>query len=225
MRTYIIYRKSLFFKTIAYVLVCMGLGILFLEVFKSPFLTIVDFIAMVIPLFLMPLLLKKFTREMLIELDSDRFRFTILGGTQERDILVSLPGLKSYTIYYPNDKLVSMQFNFRGGKSTEFTFFQKKKDASAADSNEIVESIRKTIIEYNAHVDDKQKISLCPSFYASRIGLYFIVALSVLLTIGILFAASYKEKSLPIAFIFGLLLVFQLMIRRRKDLNFYNSIK
>jgi len=223
MRTHIIYRKELFAKVILYLCVCGGTGIVLLNLARKPWLPTFALIAMVAPLLLMPALLRSFTREMYIDIKPGGFELKVFDKRGERIQVIELSQLDSYTIQIPNDKFVSIRFIRNGARTIELSFFQQKKELSDEDTSEVISSIRKSILDYNSRPGINKQITLQPSFYASNAGLYTIVALSAVLLAGILAAAYWKGKSVPVAFAFGSILVLQMVLRRRKELQRYNN--
>jgi hypothetical protein len=223
MQTHIVYRRELFLKAMVYLIVCLGVEIVLIEVVRSTAISIVGLIIMVLPLALLPLLLGVFTREVSIDLHPDQFNFEIRNKKGPVEKVIRLSELDSYSIQFPTDRFSSIRFNVSDGKSHEFSFFKQKKDVSDVDAAELIESFRRVINDYNSRREITRRITLRPSFYASNGGLYLIIGLSVFLFAGILLA-FYKGKSVPLAFLFSLILIFQLIWKRWKELQYYKSI-
>jgi hypothetical protein len=220
MHTHIIYRKELFVKGIAYVIVCLLLEIVFLYVVKSRTVCIILLIAMVLPLPFMSLLLNAFTRETDVELNHDYFNFGITDKGNKLEKRIDLTELEYYSIQFPNNKFISVRFWLRSGKANEFSFFREKREGDI-NTNELIESLRSSIRTFNSRPGIAKKIALRPSFYASNGGLYSIVALSLFFLAGIILASFYREKSVPVTFVFSLILIVQMILKRKKDLQYY----
>jgi uncharacterized membrane protein len=223
MQTHIIYRKELFLKVMIFILVTLGVDILLSEVVKLTVLSISGLIILVLPLLLMPLLFRAFTRQVHIELDSEQFNFEIVEKADRTNKVISMSSLESYSIQYPNERFCSIRFNTSDGKSQEFSFFTRKRDPADMDSAELLEIFRKSIYNYNSRKEVIRKIVFRPSFYARNEGLYCIIGLSVFLFVGICIASFYKGKTIPLTFLASLALIVQLIQKRSKDLNYYKK--
>lgn len=223
MNTRIIYRKKFFAITIFYLIVCLLLMIVFLYVVRSTFISVFLAIAMVLPVVFIPSLFKVFTREVIIELDPDQFSFKIMEKNEEVEKKIVLSELKSYSIQFPNDKFSFVRFWLRSGKVTEFSFYSKETEPNV-DTSVLIDSFVKRIRAYNERPTITEKINLRPSFYATRMGLYCIIALSVFFLIGLLIADFYSKKAISLAFVFSFVLILQLILKRRKDLAYYNQM-
>ena len=206
-----------------YILVTLGVDIVLLEVVKLTVLSVIGLIILILPLPLMPLLFRAFTRQMHIELESDQFNFEIEGKVDRINKVIIMSSLESYSIQYPNERFCSIRFNTSDGKSKEFSFFTKKRDPADTDSAELLEIFRKSIYNYNSRKEITRKIFFRPSFYARNAGLYCIIGLSVFLFMGICIASFYKGKTIPLTFLTSLLLIAQLIQKRSKDLEYYKK--
>jgi uncharacterized membrane protein len=223
MQTHIIYRKEFFLKVMIYILVTLGVDIGLLEVAKLTALSVIGLIILVLPLPLLPLLSRVFTRQVHIELDSDQFNFEIEEKAGRINKLISMSSLESYSIQYPNERFCSIRFNTSDGKSQEFSFFTRKRDPADKDSEELLEIFRKSIYSYNSRKEITRKIYFLPSFFARNAGLYCIIGLSVFLFVGICIASFYKGKTIPLTFLASLALIVQLIQKRSKDLKYYKK--
>jgi hypothetical protein len=224
MQSHIIYRRELFLKAMVYLIICLGVEIVLIEMVRSTAITVVGLIVMALPLVFLPWLLSAFTREVNIDLNPDQFSFEIMNKKGPEEKTIKLSELESYSIQIPTDKFNSIRFVGSNGKAHEFSFFKQKKDVSDVDSVELIESFKRAINDYNGREEISKKITLRPSFYASNVGLYCIIGLSVFLFAGILLV-FYKGKSVPLAFLTSLLLILQLVSKRRKELQYYKSIE
>lgn len=222
MQTHIVYRRELFAWAIGYLIVCLGAEIVLIEVVKSTAISLVGLMAMVLPLALMPLLLRVFTRDVNVDLSPDQFRFEIMNKKGPEEKIIKLSEIESYSIQFPTNKINCIRFNLTDGRSLEFSFLKHRKDVSVVDSVELIERFRSAIGEYNSGKAVVRKILLSPSFYASTKGLYCIIGLCVFLVAAILLA-FYKGKSVPLAFLFSLILVSQLISKRWKELQYNKS--
>jgi hypothetical protein len=207
-----------------YVLICFGIQIFFLEVVRTNIFSTIIVIAMVLPVPFIPLFLAMFTRLVYIELSPDQFNFEIMNRRGSVVKTIELSAIESYCIQFPSSRFASIRFNVNNGKSREFSFLRKKKGVSDVDATELIETFRKAINDYNSRKEIVRKILLRPSFYASNGGHYCIIGLSVLLSAGVLLAL-HKGKSVPLTFLTSLLLIFQLVSKRKDELRYYRSME
>lgn len=207
----------------SYVVFCLLLEVIFLYVVKSRAVSIILIIAMVLPLPFMSLLLNAFTRETEVKLTPEYFDFGIIINGNKLEKRIELAKLESYSIQFPNNKFTSIRFWLAGGEENEFSFFRKKKEGDA-DTTELIENFQALIHDYNNRLRLTKQIILRPSFYASNSGLYVIIGLSVFFLAGIFFAFFYSQKSMPITFVFSSILILQLILKRKKDLDYYKRL-
>ncbi len=180
---------------------------------------------MALPFLFMRILIKRFTRKISLQLYPDYFVTKIPDqGGNETEKKIDLDKLASYSIQFPNEKFSSIKFKLHNNDSFEYSFFQKKQNDGDSDGIELINSFHSMIKNYNSTLNTN-KIEFKPSFYATNAGLTLIITLSVILVVAILLSYSYSQKSLPITFIFSFILILQLIIKRRKELNYYNSMR
>jgi hypothetical protein len=178
------------------------------------------------PFPLMRILIRRFTREICIQFHIGYFTVEIYdkkrGDSQRK---YKLNELISYSIQFPNDRFSSIKFWLINNKTIEYSFFQKKQSEKEVDTTYLFDAFHKLINDYNVSADDPNKISLRPSFYASSLGLFCIIGLSVAFLIAILLYSLDNVKSLPITFVFSLMLILQIIAKRKKELDYFRKIR
>ena len=199
----------------------MVLGILSVYLLKSRVVSIVLLILMVAPLFFLRLLVRKFTKKIAFTFYDDYF-ITVVDDKIENT--VSLNRIKSYCLQLPNERYNSIKLRTKDDKAIEYSFFQRKQNNEDTDADELIRQFRLLINDFNKK-SSTDRIELRPSFFASKQGQYTIVALVGLLIFGMILWAFFSEKSLPFTFVFSVLLIIQMMVRRKRELDYYKAIR
>ena len=225
MDTYIIFRKELFIKAMLYIVVCSIVGMASIYLIKSKILSIISVCMIVLPIPFFKLLLKKFTKKTVINLFDDSFVITIInsdGNEIQKEFI--LKEINSYSIQFPNDNYRSIKFNLRSGKTFEYSFFQKPRNEKETPAEKIIDSYNLLIKDYNK-VNNANQIQFKPSFYATSSGLLCIIGLSALFILATIVVMFKNEKVVPVTLFFGFILIIQLIMKRRKELIYYKSVK
>jgi hypothetical protein len=208
-----------------YVLVCTSLLVASNYLLKSKVINIILLIFLIIPLPIIKILLKAFTRKIFIQLEPAYITVEIInnreGQLQRR---LDLKDLKSYCIQFPNDKFNSIRFSLRNGKSFEYSFFKQKQSDEDIDTAQLIDAIQHLITEYNNSTTETSRISLVPGFYATFAGLLCIVGLSVSFAVAMFLFSLQNARSLPVTFLFSFLLIVQLIIKRKRDLDYFKKM-
>jgi hypothetical protein len=223
--TSVFYRKELFVKAILYILGCALLGIASTYWLKSIVISVICLIGMIGPVFFIGLIKRKFTRKIIFGIDRQQVKTTITDsdGKEEKGE-INLEEVESYSVQIPNDRFTSIKFNLRNGGSVEYSFFQKKQANDSITAEDLIDFFNQLIKAYNS-ASNKNKIELRPSFYATKAGLYCIVGLCVLLGVGLFLASFVKGKALPLSFLFAVILILQLMLKRKSELDYYKKMQ
>jgi len=222
MQIHILYRKEFFIKAITYILVCSLLGILSMYVIKSKPLSILFLMVMIIPIPFLKLLLNIFRKKMHLQIFFDHLQILIENHkgyqTEKR---IDFTDIKSYSVQFPSEKFSSIKFNLTTNKSLEYSFYNNAFSKEDIGVTELIDSVHESIKKYNR--SESNKILFVPAFYATTKGLVLISSLIIFLLIGVFLYALYSSKSLPVTFIFSLILIGQLLLRRNKDFNYYKK--
>lgn len=136
-----------------------------------------------------------------------------------------LKDIKSYTIQFPNDNFRSLRLDFYDHRKIEYTFFEKQKFEGDIDSTELIKSFHLLVQQYNLSNVAHSKIIYKPNFYATRLGLYVIIFLCVLLLFSIFLYSVHFKKNIPITFLFSFILIVQLVMKRKKGLEYFRKVR
>lgn len=225
MDAHIIFRKELFIKAILYIIFCSIIGLVSIYLVKSKILSIVSICLIVLPVVFIRVLLKRFTKKTVINLSDDRFIITIINSDRnEIQKEFKLKEILCYSIQFPNDNYRSIKFYLRDGKTFEYSFFEKPRNEKEVGAERIMDSYNLLIKNYNK-ASDANQIQFKPSFYATNIGLLCIIGLSALFFLAIAITMLKNEKAIPVTLFFGFILIIQLILKRKKELNYYKSVK
>jgi len=227
MNTHLVYRKQFFVKGVIYILICLLLGIIATYIIKSKAASIVLLCLMIMPIFFLQILMKLFIKEALIGIHVDSIILTIFDRKETmHKTTINFNDVVAYSIQLPTLKTADIKFYLKNGKSLSYSFSTAKKNAHYADGKEVITIFQESINKFNRLAPGDRRIFLRPSFYASTKGLTVIVILSILLIAAVLIVSSIKGiSSLPLSFLFTGLIIFQLLIKRKRELNYFNVMK
>ncbi len=220
----IFYRREMALKSGLFVIVNLLLLYLSNSILQNKMLSILFLIFAVLPIIFLKEVTKRYSYNANFILDDQRF--LVIVHKNKSDITFNyeynLNDIESYSIQFPTRKLFAIRLNFKNGNSKEYSIFKDIGDKNMEKS--LISAFHSMIQVYNNHISDSLKIHFCPSFYASFYGLLCIVAyfllLVVLITLQIIFVLGF----LPITIFFGSLLLLQIIIRRKSDIDYYNKI-
>ena len=227
MNTYIVYRKELFIKAIGYIIIWALIGLAATYLLKSRIISIACMIIMIAPIFFIRIIMKRFIRKIHVQLGLNHFTITTHKKNGEIDTrkTFELNELQSYSIQFPNNKFNSIIFKLIGGKRFEYSFFKNQKSDDQFPTDKLIESFHSLIHNYNSVKNREQKVIFKPSFFASRNGLLYIVGLVILFLVAIFLQLLYKPKTFPVTLLFGFLLIVQLVLKRKADINLYKRMR
>lgn len=195
-------------------LTCLFLSLKYLD---SQPLGILFFILIIAPFFFIKATMKFFTRKAVINLETDKISFDItkLTGDEGRETRAyNLPDLESYQIQFPNSRFVCLILKLRSGNKQVFSL--PRQGNTSENTNNVIESIHKFL--------EQHQIELAPSFFASKMGLYTIIGLLIILCIPFALAI-HENKNLPVTIFTSIALMAQIISRRVIDLRIYNKWK
>jgi hypothetical protein len=182
---------------------------------------------MILPLLLIKIVIRVFTRELLIEFKEDSFSIDILDKNREEvnNLEYDLKDICAYSVQFPNRRFCSIKFYFKSKTSKSYSFFREKLYDDQMDSEKLIELFQSQIKTYNRGVLPSERIIFEPSFWASSRGFAYIAGLVILLTLAICLHFLLASKTAPISLFFGFSLITQLILKRRADINFYRNMK
>ncbi|RAJ21005.1 hypothetical protein [Pedobacter cryoconitis] len=109
----------------------------------------------------------------------------------------------------------------REGGSVNYIFVEE----NYGEGDSLLSIIVKRIMGYNEISYPENKISLKKSLFATNIGTYIIILLVIGWICLLIFQIAYKQKSIPLSVIGGIMLFLQLLIQRKKDIATYEANK
>jgi hypothetical protein len=114
------------------------------------------------------------------------------------------------------DDSSEMKLYFRGGRKKRYNFLGQ--NVENAEDN-ITDIIAHYIISYNKCNDEAGRVKYIPNLFASRHGTVYMVLLSSLLTVILIFQIIAEPKTLPFTFFAGIFLYFQIIMQRKRDIK------
>ena len=220
----IVYRKEMALKFVVYVLI--GLFLLYISnhFLNNKFLSLLFLIAVVAPVFFLKLIMKRFIREVFIDLQEFVFSITI-KNQEEVSLRFNFDEINTYSIQFPAGKFSTIILNFKNGKSVEYSFPTKKQNEEQINTEELINMFQGMIKNYNNDKPVKEQIVFVPSFMASSNGLICITLMVVLLIAAVFIHILYQAKTLPVTLFLGFALIVQLFLKRKADLDYYNKMR
>jgi hypothetical protein len=219
-KVHIVNRKAIFFKLLIIFLPILGLLLLSYLVIKSRELSLVFLALLATPFFLMPSLFKKNTRQATMDLSNDHFIVDANGN----NVYFNLRDLSFYKIKFPNRRFASIVLGLRSGKTIEYSFFRDKRTGDDIDTDTLLDSFHKMMVNYNSNIGQENKVLLRPSLYASPIGLYIISCMVLLLAVAVSLHIIHNQKAAPAMLILGFSAIIQLIAKRQSDLALFKKL-
>ena len=193
----------------------------------NKFLSLLILIAVVVPVFFIKLIMKRFTREAFIDLQEFAFSITIknqFNNKEEASLKFNCDEINTYNIQFPAGRFSTLILNLKNGKSVEYSFPTEKQNAEQINTEELINMFQGMIKNYNNNKPVKEQIVFAPSFMASSKGLICITLMVILLIVAVFIHILYQTKTLPVTLFLGFALIVQLFLKRRADLDYYNNI-
>ncbi len=208
-----------------YILLWGGVGILLMLYYNNRFLEIACFLVMFLPLILLKKIFQIFTFYLKIQFNPNSFSITTYRiNKNEQTNVYDISDILSYQVIFPNRRFQEIVFNMKSGSHLRLSLLCEKNEKENIDTSEIIIGFHEFIKQYNA-VEFSEKITLLPSFYASKIGLFSIIFLFSLFIAAIILHIIYDVKTLPITLFLIFLLIIRIILKRKKELDFYNKMK
>lgn len=229
--TYLLKTEKLFlfaFGLFLFVLTGLGFTILLSNGSKEGF-SLITIVIGVILFFIFPFVFvnKKitlFTKKAMIKLTDDFLKIDILNRKTynlEEQHEYHYCNIKSFQMAesaYNNSSYIKLILS--DGAKVKYSFFEQ------TDNEEnVLKNIRIFFASYNEGKSINEKITIQPSFYATKAGRYSIVGLSVLMGITILLQVIYKPQTIPFSLLFGILLYSRIKTQQKGDIELYEKFK
>lgn len=147
----------------------------------------------------------------------------VTSSLSEKLVGVPFADLAHYKVLFPTAKLMAVEFGLKSGKNMELSLLREGNDKKYITYDDItVNALQTAINMHNKGINEKVK--LLPSFYASRKGLYAILFLIIVCTIGITIFISYKKFS-PLTMLTVPGLIFTVLTKRYAEMEVYKKLK
>jgi hypothetical protein len=223
--SFILYRREMALKLALFVIFDLLLLYLSNSILQNKMLSILFLIIAVSPIIFLKEMTKKYSYRANFILEEQKFLVIVhknnSGITFNSEH--NLRDIKSYSIQFPNRKLFAIKFNFKLGNFKEYSIL-KEIDNSENVEQRLISAFHSMMQLYNKDMPDSDKIHFNPSFYASFYGLLCIVGFLLLFVILITLQIILKVRFFPITIFFGLILLLQIIIRRKSDIDYYKKI-
>ena len=179
----------------------------------NKFLSLLILIAVVVPVFFIKLIMKRFTREAFIDLQEFAFSITIknqFNNKEEASLKFNCDEINTYNIQIPAGRFSTLILNLKNGKSVEYSFPTEKQNAEQINTEELINMFQGMVKNYNNNKPVKEQIVFAPSFMASSKGLICITLMVILLIVAVFIHILYQAKTLPVTLFLGFALIVQL---------------
>lgn len=110
---------------------------------------------------------------------------------------------------------------FAEGDTVSYTFVGQ---VDGDTKNNIVDIVSQDIRAYNEQQDQLSRITYLPPLFASKFGLYAILVLTLLLIAAVVVENIYKPRAIPFTLMPGALLLFVILLQRKRDLDLYKKM-
>ncbi len=193
------------------------LGALNILTMNSLILSRVAVISLLLVLILGPVFLLLFKETVKTEITENDFQFFF----REKILIIKLENLKSYTISYPNNRIVRIVFRLRNANSHTFNIVTNSSNLGEPSNTgegpvaEFVKRIQYNINEYNLSKRENL-IERRYSFFASKYGFISIITLTVVLFSFTLLKINNKAVNFGSLALF-LSFIFMAIQQRRKE--------
>lgn len=224
----IVYRKEIALKFAVYILIVLSLLYISNGILRNNFLSLFFLLAVIVPFFFLKQIMKKFTREVFIDLQEFCFSIVIkdpFRNKEEISFKFNFDDIKAYIIQFPAGKFSNIILHLKNGKSVDYSFPVEKQNAEQVNTDELINIFQRAIKGYNNNKPVKERIVLLPSFIASSNGLMCIIFLVALLITAVFLHILYQTTTLPVTLFMGLALIVQLFIKRKADLDYYKKLR
>ncbi len=120
------------------------------------------------------------------------------------------------------DDSAFIKLKLKNGRTIHYTFLEQGEKKGSKD---VTEALAEFIHAYNSIQPNDTKIMPSPTFLASNKAKYYLIGLSVLLIVTIIFQISYKPNTVPLTLIGGVMFYLIILLQRKRDLDQYNRMK
>jgi hypothetical protein len=226
--SYIVFRKRAFFLLLLFILILISLFLISVWVLKLKILGILLLAAIIAFILSMNAVLKRFTRRVVVSFNSESFSIQVMklnNNQVDWNNNYDLDAIANYGISFPNRKFVDLRFNLREGKKVTYSFSTIQTDKDQPDAMVLMDKFHALVVNYNQNNSKYGPIEFQPSFYATKTGLLTIILVSIFFIIAVIIHIIYDLKTFPFTLVIGFALIFEVIMKRRTELKYFNKMK
>ena len=182
------------------------------------------FIFFICPIIFNTQIRKIFTRRAIVRFNDNSFSIEILnfknGDFEKRNeyLFKEIAFYKALRSGKVDSSVLKLSF-INKRKQEVYTFLKQE------ENNNIINTFYAFIKSYNDLQCEDLKITIRPSLFASRMGTYFIILITVVQFLAILLQIIYNPKAIPFSLIIGIAIYIQIYNQRKNDIEEYNKMK
>ncbi len=226
--SWIIQRKRAFVLFTGIGILLVSLAFLSVKILKSEFLAWVFLILVALLLMAGKFLFEYFFyKEVVIGINETEICINEDSAFSKRNVTTILfSELSWFSIEVINPKFYCITFGFKSGKKCDYSFPQDKLASEDDDASAMMNEINNKIIAFNKLLADSfEKVQLKPAFYATRLGLNFIIWLSVISIVLFIMHIIWMPKASFFWLIVSGFGIVQMIIKRRNSLSLFERFR
>lgn len=185
-------------------------------------LAIVSFFVFVIaPILFIKWLKKSFLNKIKFVFENDVIVCEIFNyqtGQIEKQYQFNYSDIHSCILSTTSKRTSTITLFLQGSNKIQYSFTNEEKEIKETDYN-VSFDVFKKLHSFN------KDIKLLPPFYASKSGKIALILLTTLLVVTIIVNIIFHSRSLPLILFMGVSLYFQILMRRRRDIEVFKSFK
>ncbi|MBS1524144.1 MAG: hypothetical protein JST19_00760 [Bacteroidetes bacterium] len=167
-----------------------------------------------------------FTRRVELEFDDESFSIKEYHLTDDvliKQTDIAWRDIKSYKCYFSASSVTYLTIYLENGSNKSFSFKDGKDQDEAVSEKSAFSIFYYFVKQYNSNKEADQKIYITPGFLTTRPGLFLLCILGALVSVGIILHIILQPKS-SLFSVMGLFIVLGLVVKRKKDKDFYDKI-
>lgn len=206
----IFYRNAMFFSVMAIFMILFSFVIITNHNHFPIPIQMTLFILSLMPVIFIKKIRSLFIKDVSIQLNPTELLF----DQQHKKLLrYSYSEIKSYQIEFPSSEIKCIKLKFRNGRNQNFSFLDNLKKPE----NNPIE-----FIEEISHLLNQQRITIEPSFFATKKGLLLIYIFGLLILVEIALGILVNNKISALALI-NIALIIQFSSQRNIELKMYEK--
>lgn len=192
-------------------------------------------LAFLVPFLIINKLKRRFTYNSELEFNEDFLKIIVDDTNNEENITIYWKDIKSYKPRLPNGLLTKgwllINFKLRKKGSKKICLFDEALSKISKTNNNICDNstflvFQKYISSYNRSTADlDEQIILLPNFFASQIGYYSIIFLTVLIGFDIIYRITHRSNGSNLGIIVIVIIMYiSILFQRKKDQKLYEEL-